>query len=114
MTKNITTEIKPNGKTAMENTTKRPPSTGESLKILVIWKAETSRTKAKPVVQSDFNVQLGRKLYDDYAKQSVEIDEVSCLRIEYCRRAPCFPDHTTEAKYGQVAPFLRAFVDPKN
>lgn len=47
-----TTEIKPNDEMTMQSTTEKPAGTGEELKIPVIEKAQTSKTKLKPVVLS--------------------------------------------------------------
>lgn len=57
-TKESTTEIKPNEKMTIENSTKKPAGTGKALRTLVIKTKQTSTTKSKPVISFGFDEQL--------------------------------------------------------
>lgn len=113
-TKEGATEIKPNDKTYMENTTENPDDTGEALKISVVEKAQNTTTKPNPVIHSSFDDPLGQKLPAGYTELLMEINEVSRSRLQGCQHPPCSRVSTADAKHDQTASFLRASLVSKN
>lgn len=56
------TELRPNDKTTMENTTEKPAGTRIALEISVVEKAPASKTKLGSLVHSGFDDHMGQKL----------------------------------------------------
>lgn len=107
-------EVETNDKTTTENTTKKRACTGEALEIPVVEKAQTSTRKPRPVVQFDFDDQLGHKLPTGYRVPWTEVDEIIRPLVDDFGLLLCSSNSITDAKYDRAASFLRGFFVPPN
>lgn len=109
----LTTEIDPSDKTTMNNTTKKPSDTGETLELPVIEKVQPLKKNPKHVVLSWLDDQLGHKLPASYMESSKDSNEVGRSYIDDYYYPLRFRDRKNDAKYDQVAPFMCAFLVSK-
>lgn len=107
-----TTKSMPHYRATMGSTIEELAGTGETAEMPVVEKVQTSTTKPRPVVYSQFDNQLGHKPVAGYSKPSVNVDMVMRPLVDDCRRISCFSLNMTGAKYNQVAPVLRASPVP--
>lgn len=107
-TKNVASEIEPNDKTTMKNTTEKTASTAAVLEIPAVERVRTLMTKTKPFVYSSSDEELTHQLPSVYTETLTETFEVRRFCVKSCHRSPYFNDSTTVAEYNQF-PFLNRF-----
>lgn len=77
-TKDENTEIEPNDRTMVENTTEQLTDHVEAMDIASVKNAQTSTKRLIPVVYTGLDDRLGHQLPSAYTESLMKIDVISC------------------------------------